>query len=80
MDPALVVGREAPGRHDAMHVRMTNQGLPPRVKDAEHADLGSEMTGIGGDLTKCRRARLKEPRVQTGPVPIGPRAGAHAGV
>src|SRR6188472_2922891 len=29
------------------------------------------MTGIGGDLTERRRARLKEPRVQTGPVPIG---------
>jgi hypothetical protein len=41
------------------------------VEDAEHADLGPEMTGIGSDLTQRRRARLKEPRVQTGPVPIG---------
>ncbi len=73
MDPALVVGREAPGRHHAMHVRMTNQGLPPRVEDAEHADLGAEMPRIGRDLAKRGRADLEEPCVQTGTVPINQR-------
>ena len=73
MDPALVVGREAPGRHDAMHVRMTDQGLPPRVEDAEHTDLGPEMTGIGGDLTERRRPRLEEPGVQPRTIPISQR-------
>src|SRR5215207_4975935 len=54
-----------------MDVRVADQGLPPRVEDAQDADLGAEMTGIGGDLTERRRARLKEPRVQPGPVSIG---------
>src|SRR4051812_45139381 len=62
---------QATGRDHAMHVRMTDQGLPPRVEDAEDADRGAKMSRIGGDLTERRRARLKEPRVQTGPVPIG---------
>jgi hypothetical protein len=51
-------------------VRMTDQGLPPRVKDAQHADLRPEMSRIGGDLAKRRRARLKEPSVQPGTIPI----------
>ncbi len=56
-----------------MHVRMADQGLPPRVEDAQHADLRAEMARVGGDLAERRRARLKEPGVQTGAVPIGQR-------
>ena len=52
---------------------MTDQGLPPRVEDAEHANLRTEMAGVGGDLTERRRAGLKEPGVQTSAVPIGQR-------
>src|SRR4029450_11054924 len=61
MDPALVIGRESARRHDAVDVGMTHQGLPPRVEDAEHANLRTEMAGVGGDLAKRRRAALKEP-------------------
>ena len=66
-----MIGGQTTGGHDAMHVRMPDQCLPPGVEDAEHADLCPEMTRIRCDLTECRRARLQEPRVQTGPVPIG---------
>ena len=73
MDPALVIRRESAGRHDAVDVRMADQRLPPRVEDAQHADLGAEMAWVRGDLAERRRARLKEPGVQTGAVPIGQR-------
>jgi hypothetical protein len=46
-----------------MHVRMADQGLPPGVEDAEHADLRAEMLRIGGDLAERGGARLKEPGV-----------------
>src|SRR5688572_1539523 len=54
-----------------MHVRMPDERLPPRMEDAEHADLGTEMARIRGDLPERRRAGLEEPGVQTRPVPIG---------
>ena len=73
VDPVVMIGREPTGRHDAMDVRMADQRLPPRVEDGQHADLGSEMPEIGGDLSERRRARLKEPAVQTRTVPIGQR-------
>ena len=56
-----MIRRETAGRHDAVHVRMADQGLSPRVEDAEETDLGAEMARIGGDLEQRRRARLKEP-------------------
>ena len=73
MNPALVIGREAAGRHDAVHVRMADQGLAPGVEDAQHADLGAEMPRVGGDLAERRRARLEEPGVQARTIPIGQR-------
>ena len=73
MDPALVIRRESPCRHDAMHVRMTDQRLAPRVQDGQHSDLRAEMPRIGRDLAQGRSAGLKQPRVQTGAVPIGQR-------
>ena len=66
-----MIRREAACWHDAVDVRMADQGLPPRVEDAEHADLRAEMARVGGDLTERRRARLKEPRVQARAIPIG---------
>ena len=68
-----MIGRQTTGRHDAMHVRMADQGLAPRVEDAQHADLRAEMPRVGGDLAERRRARLEEPRVQARAVPIGQR-------
>ena len=68
-----MIGREAARRHDAVHVRMADQGLPPRVEDAQHANLRAEVARVGGDLAERRRARLEEPRVQPSAVPIGQR-------
>ena len=68
-----MIGREPAGRHDAVHVRMADQGLPPRVEDAQHADLRAEMPRIGRDLAERRRARLEEPGVQARAIPIGQR-------
>ena len=52
---------------------MADQGLPPRVKNAEDPDLGAQMSGIGRDLAERRRARLEEPGVQAGTIPIAER-------
>ena len=72
-DPARVIEGESARRHDAVDVGMTDQRLAPGVEDAEHANLGTEMAGVGGDLTERRRAGLEEPRVQTSAVPIDQR-------
>src|SRR5262245_6152072 len=53
-----------------MHMRMADEGLPPGVEDAQHANFGAEMFRIRRDLTECRGARLKEPGVQTGAISI----------
>ena len=68
-----MIGREPTRRHDAVDVGMADQGLPPRVEDAQDADLSAEMSGIGRDLAERRCARLEEPGVQAGAVPIGQR-------
>jgi hypothetical protein len=52
---------------------MADQRLPPRVKDAQDANLGAEVSCVGRDLAECRRAGLKEPRVEEGAVAIGQR-------
>jgi hypothetical protein len=54
-----------------MHVRMADQGLPPRVEDAQHADRCAEVARVGRDVTERRRTRLKEPRVEACAIPIG---------
>src|SRR6267154_5719059 len=73
MNPALMIRRQAAGRHDAMHVWMADQRLPPRVKNAEDPDLGAQMSGIGRKLAERRRTRLEKPGVQAGTIPIGER-------
>ena len=52
---------------------MADQRLPPRVKNAEDPDLGAQMSGIGRDLAERRRARLEQPGVQAGTIPIAER-------
>ena len=64
---------QAAGRHDAVDVRMADQGLSPGVENAQHADLRAEMSRIGGDLAERGGARLKEPGVQSGTIPIDQR-------
>ena len=73
MDPPLMIRREATRGHDAVDVRMADQRLPPRVEDAQHADLRAEMARVGGDLAERGRARLEEPGVQARTIPIGQR-------
>ena len=63
-NPALVIRRQAAGRDDAVHVRMADEGLSPRVEDAQDPDLRAEMPRVGGDLEQRGRARLEEPRVE----------------
>lgn len=47
MDPARVAWVETAGGNDAVEVRMQAQVLSPGVQNAEEADLGSEMLGVG---------------------------------
>ena len=50
MNPARVAWIEAAGGNDAVEVRMQAQVLSPGVQNAEEADPGSEMPGIGCDF------------------------------
>src|SRR5713101_2912449 len=60
-----MIGRQAAGWHDVVHVRMADQRLAPRVEDAHAPDLGAQMARVGGDLAQRGRARLEEPAVHT---------------
>ena len=72
-DPPLMIRREATRRHDAVDMRMADQPLPPRVEDAQHANLRAEMSRVGRDLAERRCGRVKEPRVQARVIPIDQR-------
>jgi hypothetical protein len=48
-NPALAIRGNAAAWYDAMHMRMVQQILPPRVQDREETDLRTEMFWIGGD-------------------------------
>ena len=72
-NPAPVIRRQAAGRHDAVDVRMPDERLPPRVEDAEDADLRAQVTRVGGDLAQRGRTRLKEPGVQPRGVAVAQR-------
>ena len=73
MNPALVIGRQTTGGGDTVDVRMADQGLSPRVEDAQYADLRTEMARVGCDLAERRCARVEEPGVQARAIPIGQR-------
>ena len=47
MNPARVAWIEAAGGNDAVEMRMQTQVLSPGMQDAEEADPGSEMLGVG---------------------------------
>ena len=57
-DPPLPVRRQAAARHNTVNMGMTLQGLPPGVQNAQKADLGSEVFGVGGDLPQGLTIRL----------------------
>jgi hypothetical protein len=50
LDPGTTVGSEPPGGHDAVQVRMMDEGLPPGVEDGEEADAGAEEARVGSDI------------------------------
>ena len=60
MHPPRPVGRETAGGHDAVHVRVVQERLPPGVEDAQKAKRGAEVLRRARDLEECRRTRLEE--------------------
>ena len=55
-----MVRRQSAAGHDAVNVRMTLQGLAPGMQNAEEADLGAEVLGIGGDFQQRGGAGLEQ--------------------
>jgi len=49
-DPARLIGRETAAWHDAMHVWMMRQRLPPRVQNSDDADLCAEPPRVGASV------------------------------
>ena len=65
VDPALVIGREPAGRHHAMHVRMADQRLAPRVEDgsarrSRPRDAVDQPRPRGGSRRSSERARCTD--------------------
>src|SRR5262249_36744145 len=58
-DPALAVRGQSAARHHAVNMWMPLQGLSPGMENAQEADLGSEVLGIGCDFEQRLRARLE---------------------
>src|SRR5215469_3192308 len=58
-DPPLVVRGQTAARHNTVNVWMPLQGLSPGVQDAQEADLGSEMLGVGRDFEQRFRTGLE---------------------
>src|SRR5437763_7233965 len=52
MNPPRSVRRDSATRNNAVNVGMKQQVLPPRMKDAEEANLGSQMLGVPCDVAK----------------------------
>ena len=59
-DPALVIGRETPGRNDTMQMGMRLEFLTPGMEHAEEADFGAEMAGITRDFKQGLGAGSKD--------------------
>src|ERR1019366_7792946 len=63
VDPPRLVRRDPASGYDAMQVRVMQEILPPGVQNAEEADGGAEMFGIGGDPQQGIRTGLEQPTV-----------------
>ena len=63
-DPAGVIRRKSAAGYDAVDVRVRLQGLSPSMEDAEEADLGTEMLGIGRHFEQRSGTGLKQEREQ----------------
>lgn len=58
--PGFVVRRQTACRNHAVNVRMMEQVLPPGMKDAEKANLSSQVFRIGGNLQESCGAGSKQ--------------------
>ena len=63
-NPLPMIGRQPARRHDAVDVWMPDEGLAPRVENAQDADLGAQVARIRGHLTQRGRTGLEEPGVE----------------
>ena len=61
--PAGVIARQATGGHDAVSVGMMLQLLIPRMQNAEEADLGAEVPGVGGNFDESLCAAAEQQSV-----------------
>jgi hypothetical protein len=59
-NPMLTVRRQTTARNNAMQVGMKVERLPPSVQHGDEADLGAEMTGVGGDGAQGRGGAAKQ--------------------
>jgi hypothetical protein len=64
MNPARVAWIETSGGNDAVEMRMQSQVLSPGVQNAEKADLGSEVLGVGGNFEHGLSASAEEQIVE----------------
>ena len=49
-NPAPVIRAESAAGHDTVHVGMRLQSLAPGMENAQEADFGPEVLGVGGDF------------------------------
>ena len=64
MNPARVAWIETAGGNDAVEMRMQTQVLSPGVQNAEEADLGSEVLGVGRNFEHGLSAGAEEQIVE----------------
>ena len=64
MYPARVAWIETSGGNDAVEMRMQSQVLSPGVQNAEEADLGSEVLGVGRNFEHGLSAGAEEQIVE----------------
>ena len=60
MNPTGIAWVETAGGNDAVEMRMQSQVLSPGVKNAEEADLGSEVLGVGRNFEHGLSAGAEE--------------------
>lgn len=64
MNPVRVAWIEAAGGNDAVEMRMQSQVLSPGVQNAEEADFGSEVLGVGRNFEHGLSAGAEEQIVE----------------
>src|SRR5271163_1120161 len=64
MNPAGIAWFETAGGNDAVEMRMQSQVLSPGVQNAEEADLGSEVLGVGRNFKHGLSAGAEEQIVE----------------